>query len=145
MKAEPSLPKQSHWINMHVSHGSYQFWKKTWDEIRDLLRFKLCNANIHTYTSHSMDIQQQEKESLAVYLHWFKTEAKHCNFTNDTATIRIFVKWPMECTQFSSKNLSKRSTNTKGCHYQGRETQCSTATHCDHHSIFNGQHNVKWG
>ena len=39
-----------------------------------------------------MDIQQQEKESLAAYMHWFKTEAKWCNFTNDTATIRIFVK-----------------------------------------------------
>ena len=34
--------------------------EKTWDEIRDLLT--LCNANIHTYTLCSMDIQQQEKE-----------------------------------------------------------------------------------
>ena len=37
--------------------------EKTWDEIKDLLRLKLCNANIHTYTSHFMDIQQWEKES----------------------------------------------------------------------------------
>ena len=34
----------------------------SWEEIKDLLRLKLCNANIHTYTSHFMDIQQQEKE-----------------------------------------------------------------------------------
>ena len=39
-----------------------------------------------------MDIQQKEKESLAAYIHQFKTEAKRCNFTNDAATIRIFNK-----------------------------------------------------
>ena len=65
---------------------------KSWEEIKDLLRLKLCNANIHTYTPHFMDIQQQGKESLAAYIHRFKTEAKRCNFTNDAATIRIFVK-----------------------------------------------------
>ena len=37
-----------------------------------------------------MDIQQK-KESLAVYIHRFEREAKRCNFTNDAATIRIFV------------------------------------------------------
>ena len=30
--------------------------------------------------------------SLAAYVHQFKTEAIYCNFTNDTATIRIFIK-----------------------------------------------------
>ena len=39
-----------------------------------------------------MEIQQKEKESLAVYIHHFKREAKKCNFTNSAATIRIFVK-----------------------------------------------------
>ena len=39
-----------------------------------------------------MEIQQKEKESLAAYIHHFKREAKRCNFTNNTATIRIFVK-----------------------------------------------------
>ena len=39
-----------------------------------------------------MDIQQQEKESLAAYIHWFKTEARICSFTNDATTIRIFIK-----------------------------------------------------
>ena len=63
---------------------------KSWEEIKDLLQLKLCNANIHTYTSHFMDIQQWEKESLAAYR--FKTEAERCNFTNDATTIRIFVK-----------------------------------------------------
>ena len=66
--------------------------KKKGDDIKDFLRLKLCNVNIHTYTSHFMDIQQQEKESLAAYVHWFKAEDKCHNFTNDAATIRIFLK-----------------------------------------------------
>ena len=39
-----------------------------------------------------MDIQQKDKESLAAYIHRFKREAKRCNFTNNAAAIRIFVK-----------------------------------------------------
>ena len=39
-----------------------------------------------------MDIQQKDKESLAAYIHRFKREAQRCNFTNNAATIRIFVK-----------------------------------------------------
>ena len=65
---------------------------KSWNEIKDLLWQKLFNADIHTYTSHFMDIQQQEKESLATDIHQFKSEAKRCNFTNDADTIRIFIK-----------------------------------------------------
>ena len=38
-----------------------------------------------------METQQKEKESLEAYIHHFKREAKRCNFTNSTATIRIFV------------------------------------------------------
>ena len=65
---------------------------KSWEEIKDLLWLKLCNANIHTYMSCFMDIQQWEKESLAAYVHRFKMEAKRCNFTNDATNFRIFVK-----------------------------------------------------
>ena len=39
-----------------------------------------------------MEIQQKEKESLTMYIHHFKREAKRCNFTNNAATIRIFIK-----------------------------------------------------
>ena len=66
--------------------------EKTWDEIKDILRLKLCNASIHTYTLHFTDIQQWEKESLAAYVHWFRTETKQYNFTNDAASSRIFIK-----------------------------------------------------
>ena len=41
---------------------------KSWDNIQDILHLKLCNANIHTYTSHFMEIQQKENEMLAVYI-----------------------------------------------------------------------------
>ena len=56
-----------------------------------------------------------------------------------------FYKRPKEFTKLSSKNLWKRSSNTKGCHYWSRETQCSTTTYHNHPSIFNGQHDVKQG
>ena len=65
---------------------------KNWEEIKDSLHLKLCNSNIHTSISHFMDIQQKDKESLAAYIHRFKREAKRCNFTNNAATIRVFVK-----------------------------------------------------
>ena len=65
---------------------------KSWEEIKDLLWLKLCNANIHTYISCSMDIQQQQKKCLVAYIHMFKMEAKRCNFTNNAVTIWIFFK-----------------------------------------------------
>ena len=39
-----------------------------------------------------MEIQQKEKDSLAAYINRFKREAKRCNFTNNAATIQIFIK-----------------------------------------------------
>ena len=65
---------------------------KTWEEIKDSLHLKICNSDIHTSSSHFMDIQQKEKESLAAYIHCFKLEASRCKFDNDTTTIRIFIK-----------------------------------------------------
>ena len=62
------------------------------EEIKDLLHLKICNSDIHISVSCFMDIQQKDKESLAAYIHRFKREAKRCNFTNNAATIRIFVK-----------------------------------------------------
>ena len=49
---------------------------KTLEEIKDLFKLKLCNANIHTYMSHFMDIQQQEQKLLAAYIHRLKPDAK---------------------------------------------------------------------
>ena len=64
----------------------------SWDEIKDLLHLKLCNLDIHTSVSCFMEIQQNNKESLAAYISIFKWEAKRCNFHNNTATIWIFIK-----------------------------------------------------
>ena len=65
---------------------------KNWEEIKD----SLCNSNIHTSISHLMDIQQKDYESLVAHIHRFKREAERCNFTNNAATIRIFVKGPKD-------------------------------------------------
>ena len=65
---------------------------KSWEDIKDLLQLKICNTNIHTSICHFMEIQQKQKDSLGTYIHHFKREAKRCNFTNNAATIRIFVK-----------------------------------------------------
>ena len=64
----------------------------SWDDIKDALQLKICNSDIHSSISCFMEIQQEEKESLTVYIHHFKREAKRCNFTNYAATIRVFVK-----------------------------------------------------
>ena len=66
--------------------------QKTWEEIKDSLQLKISNADIHTSISHFMDIQQTDKESLAAYVQRFKCEASRCKFSNDTTTIRIFLK-----------------------------------------------------
>ena len=39
-----------------------------------------------------MEIQQKDNETLAAFIHHFKTAAKQCTFDNDTAAICIFVK-----------------------------------------------------
>ena len=40
----------------------------SWDEIMGLLHLKLCNLDIHTSVSRFMEIQQNDKESLAAYI-----------------------------------------------------------------------------
>ena len=65
---------------------------KCWGEMKDLPHLKICNLDIHTSVSHLMDIQQKDKESLTAYTHRLKREVKRCNFTNNVATTKIFVK-----------------------------------------------------
>ena len=50
--------------------------RKNCKEIKDSLCLKLCNSDIHASINHLMDIQQKDNESLAVYIHRFKSEAK---------------------------------------------------------------------
>ena len=65
---------------------------KSWDEMKDLLHLKICNLDIHTSISHFMEIQQNDKESLAAYIHRFKREAIRYNFNTNAAIIQIFIK-----------------------------------------------------
>ena len=48
---------------------------KCWDNVQDILHLKLCNANIHTYTSCFMEIQQRDNETLTDFFLHFKVEA----------------------------------------------------------------------
>ena len=43
-----------------------------------------------------METQQKDNETLATYIHHFKTAAKVCAFDNDTVAINIFVKGPRD-------------------------------------------------
>ena len=38
-----------------------------------------------------MEIQQEDNETLAAYVHQFKTEAKRCSFNSNSAAIHIFI------------------------------------------------------
>ena len=63
------------WPNLNT-HLQGPQTAKCWNEIKGILRLKLCNANIHTYTSQFMEIQQKGNETLVAYIHHFKTATK---------------------------------------------------------------------
>ena len=102
----------------------------------------------------------KKKESLAAYIHHFKREAKRCNFTINTATIRIFVKGlknahtlamqiyekgPQTCTYAISEvekpkatkqltsTLTPSSTMNVMFHEGGPCFQCQELGHIAHH------------
>ena len=54
-----------------------------------------------------MEIQQKENETLAAYIHHFKTAAKWCTFNNDTAAICIFVKGFWDAPTITAKIYEK--------------------------------------
>ena len=83
--------------------------QKTWEEIKDSLQLKISNADIHTSISCFMDIQQTDKESLAAYVHRFKWETNRCKFSNDAATIRIFLKGSKNAHTIATKVYEKGS------------------------------------
>ena len=74
-----------------------------------ILQLKLCKANIYTYTSCFMEIQQKDNETLAAYVHCLKTAAKECSFDNDTVVIHIFVKVLQDADTTTAKIYEKDS------------------------------------
>ena len=107
---------------------------KCWDEIMGILRLKLCNANIPTYTSCFMEIQQKDYETLAAYFYHFKTAAKQWTFDNDTVAICIFVEGIQNIHTTTFKLWLKSSDWLK--------TQCSTTTY-SHTDSRQGQYDVQ--
>ena len=91
-KSQAKLPKAKSRGLAHTLVMEAINFDKSWNKIKDLLWLKLCKANLNSYTSLFMESNCREKETLAAYVHRFRTEAKRCNFTNDAPTIRIFVK-----------------------------------------------------
>ena len=56
---------------------------------------------------HFMEIQQRENETLAAYIHQFKTEVKRCDFNSDTTTICIFVQGLWDAHNIAAKIYEK--------------------------------------
>ena len=79
---------------------------KPWPHIKEQLCNCLNNASIHTYTSRFMEIQQKDSETLMVYIHRFKKEAKHCDFDSHPAKIRIFLKGLINSSKIASQDCS---------------------------------------
>ena len=115
--------------------------EKCWDNIKEILHLKLCNANIYTYTSHFMEIQWRDSGTLAAYVHQFKTEDKRCSFNISTATICIFIKglWHAPNT---SENYKKDPQALIIRHQAIWNVQCIT-TGYDIPDIFYSQHDVQ--
>ena len=65
---------------------------KSWEDIKNILCFIISNSDIYTSISQFMKIKQKENESLVANILHFKREAKWCCFTNNAATISLFIK-----------------------------------------------------
>ena len=89
-----------------------------------------------------MDIQKQGKEPLAAYVHQFKTEAKCCNLTNDTATIRIFTKGLRNAHSLAVQIYEKDPHTLKDAITEMEKLSAAQLNH-NHHSIYNAQSDFK--
>ena len=117
---------------------------KCWDDIKDILHLKLCNSDIHTLVSCFMEIQQEEKESLATYIHCFKGEAKRCNFTNSATTIRIFVKGLKNAHTIATWVYEKEPQTLTDAISKVEKLQASPTTNSDFATIINSKCYVSW-
>ena len=79
---------------------------KCWDDIRDILHLKLCNANIHTYIM-LMEIQQRDSGTLAAYVYPFQMETRRCDFNSDIAATCISVKGLWDANNITAKVYEK--------------------------------------
>ena len=107
---------------------------KTWEEMKDLLWLKLCNANIHTYTSCFMDIQQQERNPLHHMSVGLK-QKQRCNYTSQMMLPLLgFLSkdWKMLTVwQFASMI---KDLKTYWCHLGCRKAKYCTVDHGNYHT-----------
>ena len=85
--------------------------EKCWEELKGILQLKLCNANIHIYTSCFKELHQKDNETLGSYVHHFKTVGKACAFDNDTVAICIFIKGLLDA-HINAAKIYKKDTQT---------------------------------
>ena len=83
---------------------------------------------MHTYTSHFMEIQQKDNETLVAFIHHFKTAAKWCAFDSDTVAIHIFVKGLWDVPPIKTKIIREGPSNFGWSYRTSWRTQCSTPT-----------------
>ena len=95
---------------MNLNHRGYHIGQIL-GQYQGSITIKICDSDIHSSISHFMEIQQKEEESLVAYIHCFKTETKRCNFTNNAATIRIFVKG-LKSTQSLATRIYEKGPQT---------------------------------
>ena len=86
-----------------------------------------------------MEIKQKENESLATYIHYFKREAKRCNFTNNTTTIRIFVKGLKDAHTLAARIYEKGPQTLADTISVSGETPSHLATHSCVDTILNSK------
>ena len=82
-----------------------QMWVHMWAQT--LVIFLVYVTKGNTYTSHFMEIQQRDNETLAAYVHHFKMEAKRCDFNIDTAAICILIKGLSDAQTITAKEYEK--------------------------------------
>ena len=90
-----------------------------------------------------MEIQQKDNETLATYIHHFKTAAKQCTFDNDSVAICISVKELQDAPTIAAKMYEKDTQTLAESHQTSWKTPCSTPTDSHTHT-FHGQYDVQW-
>ena len=109
---------------------------KCWDDIRDILHLKLCNANIHTYTSCFMENQQRGSETLAAYytsfLKWKPRDV-----------ISTVTPPPLGITQHQNKGLWKGLSDHNGGHQTSEKLNMAQQITATLSSPYGG-HDVEW-
>ena len=113
--------------------------EKCWDEMKGILKLELCNANIDTYTSQFMEIQQKTMKLLLPISITSKQQPSDALLTmtlwQSASLLRdIEMHQPLQLKYMRTPKLWLKSSDQL-------KTQCSTATnsHTNVHSQYDVQ------